>query len=262
MSKHIDIAKELFNKNFAYKCYLEVDELEELKKKARKEGKVFKSPYRDQQNNELKKDYVLRLKMPLNGKTNINDVVQGNVSVENSILDDMVLLRKDQTPTYMLASVVDDYNMNISHIIRGDDHFNNAFRQIQIIKYLNWPIPKYIHIPLIHGDDGTKLSKRNGAKDVLEFKKLGFEPIVLNNYLLRLGYSIKDDDIYDFFNEVFPFKLEKINKSPSKFDYKKLSNMNSNFLKKQPVSVLLKYLCKKFNIYENEVTHFYLLPEH
>ena len=263
ISNHIDIAYELFNKNFAYKCFLEVDELEELRSKSRKEGKVFKSPYRDQKSNELKKDFVLRLKMPLDGKTIINDGVQGNVSVENSLLDDMVLLRKDQTPTYMLASVVDDYNMQISHIIRGDDHFNNAFRQIQIIKYLNWPIPNYIHIPLIHGNDGTKLSKRNGSMDVLEYKKIGFEPIVLNNYLLRLGYSVEDDNIYNFFDNDFPFKIDKINKSPARFDFKKLANMNSSHLKNQPIKSLVEHLSQKFNIYENEIIQrlTLLLPE-
>ena len=263
ISNHVKIVHELIDKGFAYKCYLKDEELQNLKTKFRKKGIGFKSPYRDENNINLNQDFVIRLKMPLTGNTIIDDVVQGNISVSNSILDDMVLLRNDGTPTYMLASVVDDYNMKISHIIRGDDHFNNAFRQIQIIKYLNWPIPKYVHIPLIHGNDGTKLSKRNGAKDVLEFKHLGIEPIILNNYLLRLGYSVKDDNIYNFFDKDFQFELKKINKSPARFDYKKLTNMNSSFLKTQKTDLLIKSLCERYNIFENNIIQRmkYLLPE-
>ena len=195
--QHIDIAYKLLKNGFAYKCYLSTEELNEMRNLSRKKGKVIKSPYRDNLANLKNKDFVIRLKMPLEGQTTINDKVQGEVNVNNSILDDMVLLRKDNSPTYMLASVVDDYNMEITNIIRGDDHFNNAFRQIQIIKYMNWPIPTYAHIPLIHGEDGTKLSKRHGAENVMDYKQDGYEVEVLKNYLLRLGYSINDDKIYD-----------------------------------------------------------------
>ena len=160
----------------------------------------------------------------------------------------MVLVRRDNTPTYMLASVVDDYNMRISHIIRGDDHFNNAFRQIQIIKYMNWPVPNYTHIPLIHGEDGTKLSKRHGAENVLDYNIDGYEPLVLSNYLLRLGYSINDDNIYDFINNPFEFRLDKINKSPSRFDIKKLSSMNSFFKKSKFRTNDIKDQYKKYSL--------------
>ena len=260
--QHIDIAYKLLKNGFAYKCYLSTEELNEMRNQSRKKGEVIKSPYRDNLVNIKNKDFVIRLKMPLEGQTTINDKVQGEVNVNNSILDDMVLLRKDNSPTYMLASVVDDYNMEITNIIRGDDHFNNAFRQIQIIKYMNWPIPTYAHIPLIHGEDGTKLSKRHGAENVMDYKKDGYEVEVLKNYLLRLGYSVNDDKIYDLENNTFNFKLDKINKSPSRFDLKKLSNMNALYLRTQPLNNLLNKIKTKFNLNEEILKRLdFLLPD-
>ncbi len=261
-NKHIDIAYKLLKNGFAYKCYLSTEELKEMRNKSRKNGEVIKSPYRDNLANIKNKDFVIRLKMPLEGQTIINDKVQGGIKVNNSILDDMVLLRKDDSPTYMLASVVDDYNMEITNIIRGDDHFNNAFRQIQIIKYMNWPIPTYAHIPLIHGEDGAKLSKRHGAENVMDYKKDGYEIEVLKNYLLRLGYSINDDKIYDLENNVFNFKLDKINKSPSRFDLKKLSSLNALYLRAQPLNTLLNRIKTKFNLNEEILPRLeFLLPD-
>ena len=260
--QHIDIAYKLLKNGFAYKCYLSTEELNEMRNQSRKKGEVIKSPYRDNLANLKNKDFVIRLKMPLEGQTTINDKVQGEVNVNNSILDDMVLLRKDNSPTYMLASVVDDYNMEITNIIRGDDHFNNAFRQIQIIKYMNWPIPTYAHIPLIHGEDGTKLSKRHGAENVMDYKQDGYEVEVLKNYLLRLGYSINDDKIYDLENNTFNFKLDKINKSPSRFDLKKLSSMNALYLRTQPLNNLLNKIKTKFNLNEEILKRLdFLLPD-
>ena len=260
--QHIDIAYKLLKNGFAYKCYLSTEELNEMRNQSRKKGEVIKSPYRDNLANLKNKDFVIRLKMPLEGQTTINDKVQGEVNVNNSILDDMVLLRKDNSPTYMLASVVDDYKMEITNIIRGDDHFNNAFRQIQIIKYMNWPIPTYAHIPLIHGEDGTKLSKRHGAENVMDYKQDGYEVEVLKNYLLRLGYSINDDKIYDLDNNTFNFKLDKINKSPSRFDLKKLSNMNALYLRTQPINNLLNKIKTKFNLNEEILKRLdFLLPD-
>ena len=260
--QHIDIAYKLLKNGFAYKCYLSTEELNEIRNQSRKKGEVIKSPYRDNLANIKNKDFVIRLKMPLKGQTTINDKVQGEVNINNSILDDMVLLRKDNSPTYMLASVVDDYNMEITNIIRGDDHFNNAFRQIQIIKYMNWPIPTYAHIPLIHGEDGTKLSKRHGAENVMDYKKDGYEVEVLKNYLLRLGYSVNDDKIYDLENNTFNFKLDKINKSPSRFDLKKLSNMNALYLRTQPLNNLLNRIKTKFNLNEEILERLdFLLPD-
>ena len=260
--QHIDIAYKLLKNGFAYKCYLSTEELNEMRNQSRKKGEVIKSPYRDNLAKLKNKDFVIRLKMPLEGQTTINDKVQGEVNVNNSILDDMVLLRKDNSPTYMLASVVDDYNMEITNIIRGDDHFNNAFRQIQIIKYMNWPIPTYAHIPLIHGEDGTKLSKRHGAENVMDYKQDGYEVEVLKNYLLRLGYSINDDKIYDLDNNTFNFKLDKINKSPSRFDLKKLSSMNALYLRTQPLNNLLNKIKTKFNLNEEILKRLdFLLPD-
>ena len=260
--QHIDIAYKLLKNGFAYKCYLSTEELNEMRNQSRKKGEVIKSPYRDNLVNIKNKDFVIRIKMPLKGQTIINDKVQGEVNINNSILDDMVLLRKDNSPTYMLASVVDDYNMEITNIIRGDDHFNNAFRQIQIIKYMNWPIPTYAHIPLIHGEDGTKLSKRHGAENVMDYKKDGYEVEVLKNYLLRLGYSVNDDKIYDLENNMFNFKLNKINKSPSRFDLKKLSNMNALYLRTQPLNNLLNRIKTKFNLNEEILERLdFLLPD-
>ena len=260
--QHIDIAYKLLKNGFAYKCYLSAEELNEMRNQSRKKGEVIKSPYRDNLANLKNKDFVIRLKMPLEGQTTINDKVQGEVNVNNSILDDMVLLRKDNSPTYMLASVVDDYNMEITNIIRGDDHFNNAFRQIQIIKYMNWPIPTYAHIPLIHGEDGTKLSKRHGAENVMDYKQDGYEVEVLKNYLLRLGYSINDDKIYDLENNTFNFKLDKINKSPSRFDLKKLSSMNALYLRTQPLNNLLNKIKTKFNLNEEILKRLeFLMPD-
>ena len=260
--QHIDIAYKLLKNGFAYKCYLSTEELNEMRNQYRKKGEVIKSPYRDNLDNIKNKDFVIRLKMPLKGQTTIYDKVQGEVNINNSILDDMVLLRKDNSPTYMLASVVDDYNMEITNIIRGDDHFNNAFRQIQIIKYMNWPIPTYAHIPLIHGEDGTKLSKRHGAENVMDYKKDGYEVEVLKNYLLRLGYSVNDDKIYDLENNTFNFKLDKINKSPSRFDLKKLSNMNALYLRTQPLNNLLNRIKTKFNLNEEILERLdFLLPD-
>ena len=261
-TKHIDIAYKLLKNGFAYKCYLSAEELNELRNASRKKGEVIRSPYRDDSPNIKNKDFVIRLKMPIEGQTTINDKVQGEVKVNNSILDDMVLLRKDDTPTYMLASVVDDYNMEITNIIRGDDHFNNAFRQIQIIKYMNWPIPTYAHIPLIHGEDGTKLSKRHGAENVMDYKQDGYEVEVLKNYLLRLGYSINDDKIYDLDNNTFNFKLDKINKSPSRFDLKKLSSLNALYLRAQPLNKLLNRIKTKFSLNEEIFQRLeFLLPD-
>ncbi len=260
--KHVDIAYKLLKNGYAYKCYLSSEELKEFRNESRKKGEVIKSPYRDNLSNIKNKDFVIRLKMPLDGQTIIKDEVQGQVSVNNSILDDMVLLRKDNSPTYMLASVVDDFNMEISHIIRGDDHFNNAFRQVQIIKYMNWPIPFYAHIPLIHGQDGAKLSKRHGAENVMDYLKDGIEVEVLKNYLLRLGYSINNDEIYDLENNTLDFKLEKINKSPSRFDIKKITSLNALYLRKQPLDTILEKIKIEFNINNDILKRLeFLLPD-
>ena len=253
LKSHVKVAYELLDRGFAYKCSLNPDELSNLRNKSRAEGKPIKSPWRNNKLNSEKKEYVIRLKMPINGITTIKDYVQGEVSVKNEILDDMIILRSDKTPTYMLSSVVDDYNMGITHIIRGDDHFNNAFRQIQIINFLNWKKPSYAHIPLIHGTDGSKLSKRHGATNLIDYRNMGFTSEAMLSYLVQLGWTSNDDneEDYEYKKVVDLFSLEKINKSPAKFDIKKLSNINSKHLNKIDVEVIYKLLNERFELVLN-----------
>ena len=248
LNSHTKIAYELLDKGYAYKCYLSNNELQELRTKSRENGIPIKSPWRNKSINNSDKEFVIRLKMPSEGTTVINDLVQGEILVKNEILDDMVILRSDKTPTYMLSSVVDDYEMGVTHIIRGDDHLNNAFRQIQIIKYMNWKEPFYAHIPLIHGSDGSKLSKRHGATNVFEYHKMGYTSEAMFSYLLQLGWSSNNEDNYQFSKAVDLFTLEKINKSPSKFDIKKLNNINSKFLNNMDINEVYDLVCKSFNL--------------
>ena len=249
-NSHIKVANELLDKGFAYKCFLNSDELEKLRIKSRKNGIPIRSPwrYKNKQEENKNKEFVIRLKMPTDGTTTINDLVQGNVKVKNDILDDMIILRSDNTPTYMLSSVVDDNEMGITHIIRGDDHFNNAFRQIQIIKYLNWKIPHYAHIPLIHGTDGAKLSKRHGATNLFDYHDLGYTSESIFSYLLQLGWSAKNDEDYSIDRATKLFTLEKINKSPAKFDLKKLNNINGKNLNRMKVNDVYKLVIDRFRL--------------
>ena len=247
---HIKVAYELLEKGFAYKCFLNSDELEKLRIKSRENGIPIKSPWRDKTkyDEDKNKEFVIRLKMPTDGTTTINDLVQGNVSVKNDILDDMVILRSDNSPTYMLSSVVDDNEMGITHIIRGDDHFNNAFRQIQILKYLNWNIPYYAHIPLIHGTDGAKLSKRHGATNLFDYHDLGYTSEAMFSYLLQLGWSTKNEKDYSMDRAIKLFTLENVNKSPAKFDLKKLKNINAKKLNSMKVNEVLKLVIYRFSL--------------
>ncbi len=253
-NSHIKTAYELLEKGFAYKCFLNSDELEKLRIISRENGIPIKSPWRNKkEKNECeKKEFVIRLKMPTSGTTTINDIVQGKVTVKNEILDDMVILRSDNTPTYMLSSVVDDNDMGITHIIRGDDHFNNAFRQIQIIKYLKWNIPYYAHIPLIHGTDGAKLSKRHGATSVFDYHDLGYTSEAMFSYLLQLGWSAKNDEDYFMERATKLFTLEKVNKSPAKFDLKKLNNINSKSLNRMKIDDVYKLVIDRFKLSLND----------
>ena len=245
---HIRVAYQLLEKGFAYKCYLNSEELDELKIKSRKIGYPIKSPWREKYNQDQSQKYVVRLKMPSKGITTINDLVQGEVTVQNKILDDMIILRSDKTPTYMLSSVVDDYEMGITHIIRGDDHFNNAFRQIQIINFLKWSKPCYAHIPLIHGTDGTKLSKRHGATNVFDYHKMGYTSEAMFSYLLQLGWSSNNESEYNHDNASKVFSLKKVNKSPAMFDMKKLNNINSKYLKNMSLEKVYKLIINFFNL--------------
>ena len=253
-NSHIKVAHELLKKGHAYKCYLNSDELEKLRIKSRENGIPIKSPWRNKEepDDNKNKEFVIRLKMPSDGTTTIDDIVQGKVTVKNEILDDMIILRSDNTPTYMLSSVVDDNDMGITHIIRGDDHFNNAFRQIQIIKYLNWNIPYYAHIPLIHGTDGAKLSKRHGATNLFDYHDLGYTSEAMFSYLLQLGWSAKNDEDYCINRATKLFDLENVSKSPAKFDLKKLNNINAKKLNSMKTSDIYTLVIDRFKLSLND----------
>ena len=233
VERHKNIVKKLLEEEKAFKCFSTQDEINKVKEKAKqqKTSTIFNSPWR----NKKPKDhpdlpYSVRLKSPNENKLEINDEIQGKVIWNNSDLDDMVLLRSDGTPTYMLAVVVDDHEMGITHIIRGDDHLSNAARQVLLYNALGWEIPKFAHIPLIHGEDGQKLSKRHDAQNINEFAKLGYIPSGLLNYLCRLGWSHGNEEIFSIDQAQKWFKLEKIGKGPSKLDTKKMIYVNKQHM--------------------------------
>ena len=229
IKNHQEIAYKLLKKGHAYYCYTTQEEIEDFKKKNPKQK--FISKWREDTNYTPKNNnYVIRLKVDNKGHTIINDLILGEIKVENEELDDMVLLRSDGTPTYMLAVVVDDHNMKINHIIRGSDHLTNTFRQIQIYKALGWETPKFAHIPLIHGKDGAKLSKRHGALGVESYKDMGYLPEAMCNYLLRLGWGHKDIEIITMEDAIKIFDLSDIGKAPAKFDIDKLNYVNGHYI--------------------------------
>ena len=243
LHRHKQVAEMLLKSGNAYKCYLNEDEQNNIRQECINNGLPFRSPWRDKESSK-KISFVLRIRMPNDGKTIINDIVQGKVEVSNKQLDDFVLLRSNGLPTYMLAVVADDYDMGITHVIRGDDHLNNAFRQFWIYKALNWKIPKFAHIPLIHGEDGAKLSKRHGALGVNEYKEMGFLPNGINAYLMNLGWTNFENNILELNQASKIFDLNHIRKSPSRFDFSKLKNINSQLLKKLSVCDLTKLILK------------------
>ena len=232
--RHKEVAKSLLNSGKAYKCYCSQEELVEMRERALKKGstRLYDGTWRDKASEDAPVGIkpVIRLKMPLSGSTTINDLIQGKVEVANNTLDDMILLRSDGSPTYMLAAAVDDNDMNISHVLRGDDHLTNTFRQIQIYRSMNWKIPEYAHMPLLHGSDGAKLSKRHGALGVDAYKEMGFLPEAINNYLLRLGWSHGNDEIITQKQAIEWFEINKVGKSASRFDQEKLNNINSHYI--------------------------------
>jgi len=233
-ARHAEIAHRLLERGAAYRCYMTQEELAEQRERARAERKPFRidSPWRDVTESQSDKPFVIRLKAPREGETVIGDEVQGQVTVQNVELDDFVLLRSDGTPTYMLAVVVDDHDMGVTHVIRGDDHLNNAFRQLAIIRAMGWPEPTYAHVPLIHGPDGAKLSKRHGAMGVDAYRdELGLLPEAVGNYLLRLGWGHGDDEIISREQAIEWFDLPQVGKSPSRFDFKKLENLNGHYIR-------------------------------
>jgi glutamyl-tRNA synthetase len=233
-ARHADIARRLVDKGAAYRCYMTQEELAALREQAQKERRPFRinSPWRDVTEEQGDTPFVIRLKAPREGETVIDDRVQGRVTVQNAEIDDFILLRSDGTPTYMLAVVVDDHDMGVTHVIRGDDHLNNAFRQLAIIRAMDWPEPVYAHVPLIHGPDGAKLSKRHGALGVDAYRdELGLLPEAVSNYLLRLGWGHGDDEIISREQAIEWFDLDHVGKSPSRFDFKKLENLNGHYIR-------------------------------
>ena len=232
-ARHAEVAHALLAGGHAYKCWMSQAELAAQREAAQAERRPFRidSPWRDA-TQEGEGPYVVRIKAPRTGETVIEDQVQGRVTVQNAELDDFILLRSDGTPTYMLAVVVDDHDMGVTHIIRGDDHLNNAFRQLAIIRAMDWPEPVYAHIPLIHGADGAKLSKRHGALGVDAYRdELGILPEALFNYLLRLGWGHGDQEEFTRDQAIAAFDLAGVGKSPSRFDLKKLANLNGHYLR-------------------------------
>jgi glutamyl-tRNA synthetase len=251
--RHREIAEKLLAEGKAYRCYTTAAELDEMRAKQRAEGKPIKydGRWRDRVPgpDEDGKPFVIRLKAPQTGETVVHDLVQGDVTFANEQLDDMVLLRSDGTPTYMLAVVVDDFDMGVTHIVRGDDHLNNAARQLQIIHAMGWPVPVYGHVPLIHGPDGAKLSKRHGALAVEAYRDMGYLPETMRNYLLRLGWSHGNDEIISTEQAIAWFNLENIGRSPARLDFKKLDNLNAHYIRQKSddaladeVDVLLSHL--------------------
>ncbi|OYY89999.1 MAG: glutamate--tRNA ligase [Sphingomonas sp. 28-66-16] len=234
-ARHAEVADQMLAAGHAYKCFATPEELAALRasQQAAKQPMRYDGRWRDRDPAEGgDRPFVVRLKAPKEGATTIHDRVQGEVTVQNAELDDFVLLRSDGTPTYMLAVVVDDHDMGVTHVIRGDDHLNNAFRQLPIIKAMDWPEPIYAHVPMIHGSDGGKLSKRHGAVGVDAYRdELGILPEALDNYLLRLGWGHGDDEIISRAQAIQWFDLAAIGKSPSRFDLKKLENLNGHYIR-------------------------------
>ncbi|MCT4559277.1 MAG: glutamate--tRNA ligase [Pelagimonas sp.] len=226
--RHAEVAHALLSKGAAYKCFATQEEIEAFRETARAEGTSthYRSPWRDaDEASHPDAPYVLRLKTPRDGETVIEDEVQGTVRIKNENLDDMILLRSDGTPVYMLAVVVDDHDMGVTHVIRGDDHLNNAARQMGIYTAMGWDLPTYAHIPLIHGPDGKKLSKRHGALGVEEYQAMGYPAAGMRNYLARLGWSHGDDEFFTDDQAKEWFNTDGIGKSPARFDFKKLENL-------------------------------------
>jgi len=247
-TRHREVAEQLLASGNAYRCYATPEELTEMREAARKAGRarMYDGRWRDRDPSEAPAGMkpVIRLKAPSTGETVIEDQVQGRVVWQNEDLDDLVLLRSDGNPTYMLAVVVDDHDMGVTHIIRGDDHLTNAARQKQIYDALGWPVPTMAHIPLIHGPDGSKLSKRHGALGVDAYRALGYLPEALRNYLVRLGWSHGDQEIFSTEEMIKLFDLPQIGRSAARFDFIKLESLNGHYIRQTDDAVLLAELEK------------------
>ena len=253
IESHIKIVNKLLEIGNAYKCYCSSDEIEEqkLRAKQKKIPYIYNRKWRDKSETEAPQDVkpVIRFKSKIEGSTKINDLVQGDIEIENNTVEDFIILRRDGTPTYNLSASVDDHIMDMTHIIRGDDHKINTFKQIQIYEALRWETPLFAHIPLIHTLEGKKLSKRDNASTIDDYEKIGIMPEALRNYLMRLGWSYKDKEIFSLEESIKYFNLEGIGKSPSKLDMSRILSMNEYYIKNKSNDDLFqsfeKY-CKKF----------------
>src|ERR1044071_2661779 len=234
-ARHREVAEQLLAAGKAYRCYASPEELTQMREKARAEGrsKLYDGRWRDRDPSEAPAGVkpTIRLKAPQTGETVVDDQVQGRVVWQNENLDDFVLLRSDGSPTYMLAVVVDDHDMGVTHIIRGDDHLNNGARQTQIYQALGWTVPIMAHIPLIHGPDGSKLSKRHGALGVDAYRGMGYLPAAMRNYLVRLGWAHGDQEIFSEAEMIAAFDLPQIGRSPARFDFAKLESLNGHYMR-------------------------------
>nr|WP_261268123.1 glutamate--tRNA ligase [Sphingomonas sp. LC-1] len=251
--RHAKVAREMMERGHAYRCYMTQDEIAAQREAAQaaKQPLRIRSPWRDADPATAPADqpFVVRLRAPREGAVTIEDRVQGSVTVQNAELDDLVLLRSDGTPTYMLAVVVDDHDMGVTHVIRGDDHLNNAFRQLPIYKAMGWAEPIYAHIPLIHGSDGAKLSKRHGAVGIEAYRdEMGILPEALDNYLLRLGWGHGDAEIISRDEAVKWFDLAAVGKAPSRFDLKKLENLNGHYIREADDSRLADLVAQRMGV--------------
>ncbi len=235
LPRHAEVVQTLLDAGRAYRCYCTSEELTEMRENARAEGRPMRydGRWRDRDPSEAPAGVppVIRLKAPQDGETIIHDAVQGDVRIGNEQLDDMVLLRSDGTPVYMLSVVVDDHDMGITHVIRGVDHLTNAARQMQLYQSLDWAVPQFAHVPLIHGPDGAKLSKRHGALGVEAYREMGYLPEALRNYLLRLGWSHGDEEIISTMQATEWFELSEIGRSAARFDFAKLENLNGHYMR-------------------------------
>ena len=258
INDHINVANELLKNGNAYKCYCSTEEIEEQKKRARQKKLpyIYNRKWRDLPESDAPKDIkpVIRFKSKIEGSTILNDLVQGDVEIDNNTIEDFIILRNDGTPTYNLSATVDDHQMKMTHIIRGDDHKINTFKQMQIYLAMNWDLPKFAHIPLIHTIEGKKLSKRDNASTLDDYSKIGIMPDALRNYLLRLGWSFEDKEIFTLDESIKHFNLEGIGKSPSKLDMSRILSMNEHYIKNIDENDLFNQLIEYSKLYKSEIS--------
>ena len=255
IKKHVEIVNKLLDKGFAYKCYCTEHKIEEEKKRAKQKKLpyIYNRKCRDIKDVPKNIDPVIRFKSKIEGSSTLNDLVQGKVNIENATIEDFIILRKDGTPTYNLSAAADDKEMAITHIIRGDDHKMNTFKQMQIFQSMGWDLPTYVHIPLIHTSDGKKLSKRDKASTLDDYKKIGIMADALRNYLLRLGWSFKDKEIFTLDESIKHFNIEGIGKSPSKLDMSRILSMNEHYIKNMNENDLFDHLIKYCESYKDKI---------